>query len=168
MQKDTTFLANNSQHSQMIHVNVASVSPPCCILLSVRNVWNLLSQTSPNISFVSWSSKRSATILGPFAQLFQHCWSHALALHIVSKVIGHTLPTMHCRSQHCLELLNIFADHCQHGRSNSQHTLPPPVGRRVSSSPFPVFKMVMIITTYHTVFSNLKICRPDPGCSNVG
>ena len=144
----------------MIHV--ASVCTPCCMLLRVRKVSNRsnFEPTSPNISFVLWSSKRNATILDPFAQLFQHCWSHALALHIVSKVIGHTLPRMHCRSQHCLELLHLFAHHCQHGRSNSQHTLPSPVGRRVSSSPFPVFKMVMIITTYQTVLSNLKICRP--------
>ena len=33
--------------------------------------------TTPNISFVPWSPKRSATMLDPFAQLFQHCWGHA-------------------------------------------------------------------------------------------
>ena len=31
--------------------------------------------TTPNISFVPWSPKRSATMLDPFAQLFQHCWA---------------------------------------------------------------------------------------------
>ena len=51
-----------------------------------------------------------------------------------------TLPTMHCRSQHCWELLHLFAHHCQHGRSNSQHTLPPPVPRHVSPSPFSVLR----------------------------
>ena len=51
-----------------------------------------------------------------------------------------TLPTMHCRSQHCWELLHLFSHHCQHGRSNSQHTLPPLVGRRVSPSPFSVLR----------------------------
>ena len=30
-------------------------------------------------------------------------------------------PKMHCRSQHCWELLHPFADHCQHARNNSQH-----------------------------------------------
>ena len=42
-----------------------------------------------NISFVPWSLKRSATMLDPFAQLklFQHCWGHARAWHIVSKVL---------------------------------------------------------------------------------
>ena len=51
-----------------------------------------------------------------------------------------TLPTMHCRSQHCWELLHLFSHHCQHGRSNSQHTLPPLVRRRVSPSSFSVLR----------------------------
>ena len=51
-----------------------------------------------------------------------------------------TLPTMHCRSQHCWELLHMFSHHCQHGRSNCQHTLPPLVRRRVSPSPFSVLR----------------------------
>ena len=36
--------------------------------------------TTPNISFVPWSLKRSAIMLDPFAQLFQHCWGHARSL----------------------------------------------------------------------------------------
>ena len=36
--------------------------------------------TTPNISFVPGSPKRSATMLDPFAQLFQHCWGHALRM----------------------------------------------------------------------------------------
>ena len=35
--------------------------------------------------------------------------------------MGCILPTMHCRSQHCWELLHPFAHHCQHGRNNSQY-----------------------------------------------
>ena len=35
--------------------------------------------------------------------------------------MGCILPTMHCRSQHCWELLHPFADYCQHARNNSQH-----------------------------------------------
>ena len=35
--------------------------------------------------------------------------------------MGCILPTMHCRSQHCWELLHPFAHHCQHARNNSQH-----------------------------------------------
>ena len=40
---------------------------------------------TPNISFVPWSPKRSATMLDPFAQLFQHCWGHARSLRMVYK-----------------------------------------------------------------------------------
>ena len=43
--------------------------------------------TTPNISFVPWSPKRSATMLHRFAQLFQHCWGHARALHMVYNVL---------------------------------------------------------------------------------
>ena len=78
----------------MLHV--ASVCPPCCmfcISLSVACCWELLCKvwnrsnfepTAPNISFVPWSPKRSATMLDLFAQLFQHCLGHADALHVVS------------------------------------------------------------------------------------
>ena len=41
--------------------------------------------TTPNIFFVPWSPKRAATMLGPFAQLFQHCWGHARSLRMVYK-----------------------------------------------------------------------------------
>ena len=41
--------------------------------------------TTPNISFVPWSPKRSATMVDPFAQLFQHCWGHARSLRMVYK-----------------------------------------------------------------------------------
>ena len=44
-------------------------------------------ETASNISFVPWSPKLSATKFHPFAQLFQHCWDHARALHLVSKVL---------------------------------------------------------------------------------
>jgi len=35
--------------------------------------------------------------------------------------MGCILPTMHCRSQHCWELLHPFAHHCQHARNNSEN-----------------------------------------------
>ena len=41
--------------------------------------------TTPNISFVPWSPKRSATMLDPFAQLFLHCWGRARSLRMVYK-----------------------------------------------------------------------------------
>ena len=102
---------------------VESVCTPCCMFcvsLSVaccqellRKVWNRSSfPTTPNISFVPWSPKSSVTMLDLFAQLFQHCLGHADALHVVSFKFTKpyrprlVLPTMHCRSQHCLELLH--------------------------------------------------------------
>ena len=58
----------------------------CCWML-LRSVWTgqIFQPTTPNISFVPWSPKRSATMLDPFAQLFQHCWDHALSLRMVYK-----------------------------------------------------------------------------------
>ena len=62
----------------------------------------------------------------------QQCW---IRLHSSSNIVGakHAhyawlqrlmgciLPTMHCRSQTCWELLHPFAHHCQHAHNNSQH-----------------------------------------------
>ena len=44
-----------------------------------------------------------------------------LITHGLQRLMGCILPTMHCRSQHCWELLHPFAHHCQHARNNSQH-----------------------------------------------
>ena len=54
----------------------------CCVLLRrLKFETGQTSQpTTANISFVPWSPKRSATILDPFTQLFQHCWGHARSL----------------------------------------------------------------------------------------
>ena len=53
----------------------------CCAKFETSQTFQ---PTTPNISFVPWSSKRSATMLDPFAQLFQHCWGHTRSLHMVS------------------------------------------------------------------------------------
>ena len=100
---------------------------PSCMLLGVvaqsLKPVKLSQPTTPNISFVPWPPKRSAIMLDPFAQLFQHCWGHARSLRMVYKELfmGCILPTMHCRSQNCWELLHPFAHYCQHARNNSQH-----------------------------------------------
>ena len=54
----------------------------CWMLLPVvePSLKKTFQPTTPNISFVSWSPNRSATMLDPFAQLFQHCCSHARSL----------------------------------------------------------------------------------------
>ena len=140
MQTDATLLTNNSQHCWMLHV--ASVFTPCCTLLDVVEcccakfeTGETFQPTTPIISFVPWSPKRSATMLDPFAQLFQHCWGHACSLHMVYKdlwvvsfprctvgpnIVGsccirlHTTANMKQQlrtllSQQCWELLRPFA-----------------------------------------------------------
>ena len=67
----------------------------CCCACAKVETGQTFEPTTPNNSFVSWSSKSSATILDPFAQLFQHCWSHALAWHIVSNVLK-VIPFPRC------------------------------------------------------------------------
>ena len=90
MQTDATLLANNSQHCWMLHV--ASVCTPCRMLLDVVacccakfETGQTFQPTTANISFVPWSPKRSASMLDPFAQLFQHCWGHARSLRMEYK-----------------------------------------------------------------------------------
>ena len=110
VQTDATLLANNSQHCWVLHV--ASVCTPCCMLLDVVacccakfETGQTFQPTTPNIFCVPWSLKRSATMLDPFAQLFQHCWGpRTLITHGLQRLMGSILPTMHCRSQHCWEL----------------------------------------------------------------
>ena len=51
------------------------------------------------------------TLLGPRTRI----------THGLQGLVCCILPTMHCRSQHCWELLHPFAHHCQHARNNSQH-----------------------------------------------
>ena len=74
-----------TQHCWMLHV--ASVCTPSCMLLDVVacccakfETGQTFLPTTPNISFVPWSRKRSATMLDPFAQLFQHCWGNPRSL----------------------------------------------------------------------------------------
>ena len=50
----------------------------CWMLFETRQTFQ--PPTTPNISFVPWSPKHSATMLDPFGQLFQHCWGHARSL----------------------------------------------------------------------------------------
>ena len=120
---DATLLANNSQHCWMLHV--ASVCTPCCMLLDVvaqsLKPVKLFSQQLP--TFNLFRDRRSVV---------QQCWirlrsssniSGATHAHYAwfQRLMGCILPTVHCRSQHCWELLHPFAHHCQHARNNSQH-----------------------------------------------
>ena len=120
MQTDATLLANNSQHCWMLHV--ASVSTPCCMLLDVvaqsLKPVKLFSQQLPTFfcSMIAEAYRNNVgsvctavpTLLGPRLRI----------THGLQRLIGCILPTMHCRSQHCWELLHPFAHHCQHARNN--------------------------------------------------
>ena len=94
----------------------------CCVLL--RKVWNRsnfsASDSQHFFSCVIAETKRNnvgsvcttlPTLLGP----------RTLITHALQRLMGCMLPTMHCRFQHCWELLHPFAHHCQHARNNSQH-----------------------------------------------
>ena len=56
-----------------------------------------------------WIRLHSSSLLGP----------RTLIMHGLQRLMGCILPTMHCRSQHCWELLHPFAHHCQQARNNS-------------------------------------------------
>ena len=91
----------------MLHV--ASACTPCCLLLHViACCWSCYAKfetgqtfepAAPNISFVSW-----------------------LPTHGLQTLMGCILPTMHCRSHYCWELLHPFAHHC-HWRTQQLPTL---------------------------------------------
>ena len=78
--------------------------------------------TTPNISFVPWSPRRSAIMLDPFAQLFQHCWDHARSLRMVYKDLW-VVSFLRCTTGPNIVgiCLHPFAHHCQHTRNNSQN-----------------------------------------------
>ena len=82
VQTDATLLANNPKHGWMLHV--ASVCTPCCTLLDIV-AFESLKPVKLFGQQLPWSPKRSAIMLGPFAQLFQHCWGHARSLPMVYK-----------------------------------------------------------------------------------
>ena len=72
--------------------NERNIVGHCMLLRVVRSCFakfetdQTFEPTTPNISFVPWSPKRSAIMLDLFAQLFQHCWGpHSLqSLKVVS------------------------------------------------------------------------------------
>ena len=71
-----------------------------------------------------WSPKHSATMLDPFAQLFQHCWGHALSLRVVYKDLSVVSFPL------CTAGPNIFGSCCipRHTTTNTHATTPYIVG----------------------------------------
>ena len=60
-------------------------------------------------------------MLSPFTALPTLLGPRTLITLGLQRLMGCILPTTHCRSQQCWELLHPFAHHNQHGRNNSQH-----------------------------------------------
>ena len=113
-----------SQYCWMLHV--VSICTPCCMLLGVvvqnKRVKHL-SQQLPTFLFLrdrqsvkcnNVGSVYTAlpTLLGPRTCIITHG---------LYSLMGCILPTIHCMSEHCWELLHPFVNNCQHGCNNSQH-----------------------------------------------
>ena len=98
------------------------------------------------------------TLLGP----------HTLITHGLQRLMGCILPTMHCRSQTCWELLHPFAHHCQHARNNSQNRWRNNVGSccarlhaalspvQTDATLLDVTRCVRLHTMLHVVARSLK------------
>ena len=89
----------------------------CCLLL--HKVWNRSNFSANNsqhffCSMIAEALRNNVgsvctalpTLLGP----------RTLITHGLQRLMGCILPTMHCRSQHCWELLHLFAHHCKHAQ----------------------------------------------------
>ena len=130
MQKDATLLANNSQHfgCYMLRPFDDSVAY-CCMLLEVVHAQSLKpvkhnKPTTPNVCFVSLSPKRSATMLDPFAQLFQHYCGHPRALHVLFSLEFTQSYGLHpsnnaLRVSLFLTVVSSVCNQCQHAHNNS-------------------------------------------------
>ena len=118
--------------------DAASVWAPRCMLLRIVGscyakfeTGQIFQATTPNISYVSFSPKRSATMLDSFAQLFPTLLGpgrriiHALVFKVLWVV---SFPPCtagpNIVAQQCWEFSHAFANHCKHGRINSQHCWP--------------------------------------------
>ena len=81
-------------------------------------------QTTPNISFAPESPKRSATMFDPFTQLeATHAAHYTWSPWSLQSFMGCILPTTHCRSQQCWELLHLFARSLTSSSLRTYHSL---------------------------------------------
>ena len=146
----------------MLHV--ASVCTPCCMLLDVVacrcakfETGQTFQPTTPTISFVPWSPKRSARMLDPFAQFFQHCWGHARSLRVVYKDLWVvSFPR-------CTAGPNIVGSCCirLHTTANTHATTPNIVGATLlgvvaSVCTQPNYQYFKLGTTRSCVYSKLQ------------
>ena len=136
---NTSAPCKQTQHCCLVTPNILGCymlrRTPCCMLLHVVaccakfETGQTFEPTTPNISFVSWSPTYSATT---FSQLFQHCWGHARALHMVSKFLRVvSFSRSRCTVNpniSCWKLLHPFVHHCQHGHNSYQNSCPTMLG----------------------------------------
>ena len=116
-------------------LQVAAVCTPCCMLFRVVGICcaeykavKLLSQQLPAF-FCSVIVEALLNNVGSVCTALPTLLgSHRRITHGLQRLMGRILPMMHCRSQHCWELLHPFAHHCQHACNNSQHCWPNNVG----------------------------------------
>ena len=95
----------------------------CCVLM--RKVWNWSNFSGNNSQhfFCSLIAEAYGNNVGSVCTAFPTLLGpRTLITHGLQRLMGCTFPTMHCKSQHCWELLHPFAHHCQHARNNS-HTV---------------------------------------------
>ena len=83
---------------------------------------NIVGQQLPTFVLFCLSPKSQRNNVGSVCTVLPTLQGpRTLITHGLQRLMGCILPTMHCRSQTCWELLHPFAHHCQHARNNSQH-----------------------------------------------
>ena len=115
LQTDATLLANNSQRWVLSYMSRPFAHPVACCCMWLRVVGSCWAKfetgqtfepTTPKISFLPWSLKRSATMFDRFAQHFHPCWGHARALTWFYKVL------LVASFPRCTAVLNIVGSCC--------------------------------------------------------
>ena len=104
----------------------------CCMLLRVvpqsLKRFKILSQQLPRFLFSVIAEAQRNNVGSVCTTLPTFLAPRVFITHGLHRLMGCILPTMHCGSQHCWELLHLFVHHCQHARNNSQHCCRNNVG----------------------------------------
>ena len=101
--------------------------PVACCWMLLRKVWNRSNFSANNSQhfFYSVIAEAWCNIVGSVCRALPTLLvPRTLVTRGLQRLMGCILPTMHCRSQKCWELLHPFAHHCPHARNNSQHCWP--------------------------------------------
>ena len=109
--------------------NIVGCYMLCPFAHPVACCWMLLRVVAQSMKTVKLFSQQLRTFLlfRDRRSVAQQCGirlhrpSNIVGANGLQRLMGCILPTMHCRSQHCWELLHPFAQHCQHACNDSQH-----------------------------------------------